>query len=83
MVKKGDREVGILKKGDCFGEMGYLTRTRRTATIQASDNVSLMKVNSTLIEQVSTDCRLRFSDVFLRTLIERLSITTEMVVKSS
>jgi hypothetical protein len=41
-----------------------------------------MKVNSTLIEQVTTDCQLRFYKVFLRVLIDRLSATTSMMVKS-
>ena len=41
-----------------------------------------MKVNSTLIEQVTSDCQLRFYKVFLKVLIERLSKTTEMMVRT-
>jgi serine/threonine protein kinase len=79
-VKKGGVVVGSLKTGDCFGEMSYISRMRRTATIVAATPVTLMKVNSTLIEQVSKDCQLRFCKVFLRILIERLSTTTARVV---
>ena len=79
-VSKEGQEVGELVEGDCFGEMGYLSKIKRTATVTAQVPVSLMKVNSTLIEQVTADCQLRFYKVFLRVLIDRLSKTTEMVV---
>ncbi len=81
-VRKGRKVVNELRSGDCFGEMGYLNKIRRTATILANGRVSLMKVNSTLIEQVSKDCQLRFCKVFLRVMIERLSLTTEKLAKA-
>ena len=75
--------VGKLRQGDCFGEMGYLSRIKRTATVTADGPVTLMKVNSTLIEQVTSDCQLHFYKVFLKTLIDRLSKTTEMMVRTN
>lgn len=80
-VMKQDQPVGKLGEGDCFGEMGYLNRIKRTATVTADGPVSLMKVNSTLIEQVTSECQLRFYKVFLKILIDRLSKTTEMMVR--
>jgi len=74
--KKIIRKLGI---GDCFGEMGYLAKTKRTATIVAVNNTSLLKINSTVISQVSLNCQVRFLKVFLRTLIHRLSATTEII----
>jgi len=82
MVRKGETVMGKLERGDCFGEMGYLNKIKRTASIVANSRVSLMKVNSTLIEQVSRDCQLRFCQVFLRVLIERLSLTTEIAARA-
>ncbi len=79
-VIKRDMVIDSLRPGDCFGEMGYITKTERTASIMASDYVTLMKVNATLIEQVSKDCQLRFCKSFLRTLIKRLADTTEQMV---
>jgi serine/threonine protein kinase len=81
-VKKGEIIVGDLKAGDCFGEMGYISRRQRTATILAASPVTLMRVNSTLMEQVSKDCQLRFCRIFLRILIERLSSTTERMAEA-
>lgn len=78
-VMKNASVIRSLEKGDCFGEMGYLAKTKRTATIKSPDHTSLMKINSTVISQVSLNCQVRFLKVFLRTLIHRLSATTEKI----
>ena len=80
-VSKLGQSIGQLHSGECFGEMGYLSRIKRTATVKADGPVSLIKINATLIEQVSADCQIRFYKVFMKVLIERLSRTTEMVVR--
>jgi CRP-like cAMP-binding protein len=61
-----------LDSGDCFGETSYVRGAKRTATICASGSVTVMKVSSTLLEQVSAECQLRFNQVFLRSMIGRL-----------
>ncbi len=71
-VMRNGGSVGQLEAGDCFGETSYLRGARRLATIQASTDLTLMKVSSTLIEQASAACQLRFNKVFLRNLIGRL-----------
>ncbi|MEO0974683.1 MAG: serine/threonine-protein kinase [Pseudomonadota bacterium] len=71
-VHRGGRTVGALARGDCFGESSYVRRARRTASIQADEAVTLLQVSSTLLEQLSSACQLRFMRVFLRTLVERL-----------
>ena len=71
-VRRGGSRVGALRKGDCFGETSYVSDARRTATIKAKDHVTLLRVSSTLLEQVSTACQLHFTKTFLRSLIERL-----------
>ncbi|MFQ5659125.1 MAG: protein kinase [Gammaproteobacteria bacterium] len=78
-VTKNAKVIRTLGVGDCFGEMGYLAKTKRTASIAAEDNTSLLKINSTVISQVSLNCQVRFLKVFLRTLIHRLSATTEII----
>ncbi len=82
-VRKGEHVVALLGAGDCFGEMGYLSKTERSATIVAQEAVRLMKINSTLIDQVSMECQLHFSHVFLRTLVKRLASTTAMLAVHS
>jgi serine/threonine protein kinase len=76
-VHKGKTLLGSLKAGDCFGEMGYLNKTKRSATVKARTDVSVLRVNATLMERASRDCQLRFYKVFAHTLIERLTHTNE------
>ncbi len=80
-VTKGEKSVGTLAAGDSFGEMGYFAKTRRSAGIVADTNLSLIKVRANLIEQASADCHHRLHEVFLKTLIERLSRTTARVAE--
>ncbi|HEY3808310.1 MAG TPA: serine/threonine-protein kinase [Steroidobacteraceae bacterium] len=71
-VERHSKSIGILSTGECFGETSYVQGAKRTATIRAVDNVTVLKVSSTLLEQVSASCQLRFNRVFLRSLIGRL-----------
>jgi serine/threonine protein kinase len=71
-VERHGNRVGVLETGDCFGEASYVPGAKRTATIKAAGDVTLLKVSSTLLEQVSASCQLRFNRVFLRSLIGRL-----------
>jgi serine/threonine protein kinase len=71
-VQSGRREIGVLGVGNCFGETSYVRGARRTATISARAPTTLVRVSSTLLEQASSSCQLRFNKVFLRSLIERL-----------
>ncbi len=75
-VMKGEKSVGTLTVGESFGEMGYFAKTRRSAGIVADTDLSLIKVRANLIEQASVDCHRRLHEVFLKTLIERLSRMT-------
>ena len=71
-VESHGKPLGALREGDCFGETGYVTGARSTAGFRAQEAVTVLSVSSTMLEQVSTECQLRFNKVFLRTLIRRL-----------
>ena len=81
VVIKGKKVVSVLGHGDCFGEMGYLTKTRRTASVVSRSSTLLLKVNASLMEQASMNTQFRFQRVFLETLIERLSRSTEQIAR--
>jgi serine/threonine protein kinase len=72
VVMRNSQVLGQLDTGDCFGETSYVRGAKRQATIKALTDVTLMKVSSTLLEQASSACQLRFNKVFLRSLISRL-----------
>jgi serine/threonine protein kinase len=78
-VESGRRKIGVLAEGDCFGETSYVDGAKRTATITAIGDVTLVRVSSSLLEQASAHCQLRFNKVFLRTLIQRLQTVQSAV----
>lgn len=75
-VRKGGKALNRLEKGDCAGEIAFLAAKKRTASVVALTQVLALKINATLMEQVSRDCQLRFYKVFTETLIYRLSLTS-------
>jgi eukaryotic-like serine/threonine-protein kinase len=81
-IEKNGRAVDSLQEGACFGEMGYLSRARRTASVVAKTDVSLMKVNASTIDRAAESTQLRFHKVFVRTLIARLADTTNLLAET-
>jgi serine/threonine protein kinase len=71
-VEANGNGLGVLANGACFGETSYVRGAKRTASIRADGPVTILRVSSTLMEQVSSACQLRFNKVFLRSLITRL-----------
>jgi serine/threonine protein kinase len=72
VVESNGVTVGHMETGNCFGESSYITGTKRTATIKARDTVTVLSISATILEQLSTECQLRFTKVFLSSLIRRL-----------
>ena len=81
-VRKSDKNLDVLGPGHCFGEMGFIAGVKRTATIVACSNVIVMKVTSSLIDKASVNCQLRFKNVFLYTMVRRLSNAVELIAES-
>ena len=81
-VVKNDKVVGLMKQGDCFGEIAFLTHQPRNATIMARTEVSLMSVSASLMEQASTETQVRYYRIFLENLISRLSQATDKLVEA-
>jgi serine/threonine protein kinase len=82
-VVKDGKLLNVLKEGDCFGEMAYLSgdRARRSASIVSVSEVQLLKIAATQLEALSEGCQLRFNREFLRTLIERLTWTSSVLAQ--
>ncbi len=82
-VVKDGKLLNVLKEGDCFGEMAYLSggSARRSASIISVSEVHLLKVQATQLESLSDGCQLRFNREFLRTLIERLAWTSSVLAQ--
>ena len=76
-VQKLDQTIGRLEAGQCFGEMGYLSIDRRSATIIADSPVLLMSFDANTMKTLSKDTQLLFHEAFIRSLIARLSSTSD------
>jgi CRP-like cAMP-binding protein len=61
--------------------MSYVMKAQRSASIVAIGDVELLRVDAALMEQASTTTQLRFNQIFLRTLIERLATTSEELAR--
>ncbi|MGA1461697.1 MAG: serine/threonine-protein kinase [Steroidobacteraceae bacterium] len=71
-VRRGGELLARLVAGDCFGESGYVRGARRQASINAGACATVLRISSTLLEQVTQSCQLRFNQAFLRSMIVRL-----------
>ncbi len=76
MVRKGGKDVAVLEKGQCFGEMAYLTGEARSVTIITKEECIFLKFSSTLLNGLSEAIQLLFFKNFTQTIIGRLSKNT-------
>jgi serine/threonine protein kinase len=76
--------ITALRAGDCFGEMAYISKRPRTARIVGRGDVTVLKISNEMLESLSVYCQLKFTKVFLNTLIARLSgINRKLVNKDA
>lgn len=80
-VVRKDTVLGVMNQGDCFGEIAFVTRRPRVATIRARTDVSLMCVSTSLMEQAPIETQLQYYRIFLENLISRLSQATDKLVE--
>ena len=55
-VVKGDRLIAQLCAGECFGEMAYLVKSERTATVVAAGEVATIKMNAASFASATLRC---------------------------
>jgi serine/threonine-protein kinase len=75
-VRKNNKKIALLKRGECFGEMGYLSGRSRVATVAADSDCILLKISAILLDKSSESIQLLFLKRFAMTLLERLSTST-------
>jgi hypothetical protein len=79
----GRRKVAELRRGDVFGEMGFVRRSERTADVVAATDVEVLAVNQRFLDRVQRRYPRIASKVFLnltRILSNSLERTTQQVV---
>lgn len=68
----GKKEVGNLSRGDCFGEISFLLGRERSATIAASGECRLLKLNPTKINILDLATQIKIYRLFARTVAGHL-----------
>ncbi|MEW6666594.1 MAG: protein kinase [Thermodesulfobacteriota bacterium] len=76
-VRKGNQTIARISRGECFGEMSYLSGQSRAATVLAETDCILLKISATLLDKSSEAIQLRFLKKFAMTLLRRLSQSNE------
>ena len=74
-VQKNRKNIAMIRRGGCFGEMSYLSGQSRTATVIADTDCILMKISATLLDKSPENIQLLFLKNFAMTLLRRLSKT--------
>ncbi len=72
-VRKHDRTIAVIGRGECFGEMSYLSGEARAATVMSDTDCILMKISATLLDKSPESVQLIFLKNFAMTLLRRLS----------
>ena len=69
---KDQRKLAKLEPGEFFGEISFLTRKPRTATVTADEDTIVLKVDETMLEKLEASTREKIKDNITEKLIERL-----------
>ncbi len=80
-IQKNGQHVDTLQQGCCFGEMGFIANTERTASVVAKTDVSIIRVNASTLDRADEGTQLRFLKVFVQTVTDRLKQTTSILTQ--
>lgn len=85
VVTKGRqcRPIARLEPGDFFGEISFLTKTPRTATVTADMELIVIKVDEAMIRELTPSVREKIKDNIIAKLVERLRRMNEMMERLS
>lgn len=80
-VAKNGKTLTTLEKGDCFGEMAYIDKSKaeRSASVVSTMPVMLMKIKSESLERASQQLQVKFNRAFLKVLVHRLSLANATI----
>jgi serine/threonine-protein kinase len=73
VVQKNNKNIAVISRGECFGEMAYLSGQARAATVVAKTDSILMEISATLLDRSPESVQLLFLKSFANNLIQRLS----------
>jgi len=75
-VTKRGKLLNLLRTGECFGEMAYLSKTAhlRGADVTVMSAAKIISIPTRSLAQASEGCRHKFDSAFLEILVDRLAM---------
>jgi len=74
------KELWPLETGECFGEIGFLTKSPRTASVLASEESYLFEIKDAGVEAMPPAMREKLYHRIALSLAEKLKSTTDLAV---
>ena len=73
-VTRGGKLLNVLRAGECFGEMAWLSRkqSKRSASVVSISEASVIEIRPEALASAQESCRHQFTDSFLEILVDRL-----------
>lgn len=83
-VTKQDRLLNLLEAGECVGEMSYVKEGKisRQATVESMADVLLAEFEKETLDKVSLKCRYHLTLALMHSLVDRLVLADERIIKS-
>lgn len=82
--KEGSRRLlARLKPGDIFGEISFLTDTKRTTTVVAESTTIIFEIDKPTLKFLDAGIREKLKDNIIKVLVKRLDAMNKQVVALS
>lgn len=76
-VVAGKKNLLILRAGECFGEIAFLIKSKRTASVLAVEDSYIFKIKPEAISALDIPIQLKLYQQFAYALAERLKFLTD------
>lgn len=79
-IIKNDAQLGVIERGQCFGEMAYIhgKKRPRSASVVSNREVTVIKIVAEALQEAPDQLQTKFNKELLATLAERLEKTSLM-----
>lgn len=80
-VVMGKKNLIILRAGECFGEIAFLIKSKRTASVLAVEDCYIFKIKPESVSVMEMSIQLKMYQQFAIALAERLKFLTDDIMK--
>jgi eukaryotic-like serine/threonine-protein kinase len=82
-VLKGSIRIDTIERGECFGEMAYLSGQPRAASVKALTDCTLLKISASLVDRLPENIQILFLKSFAKTAVDRISKNHQLILNLS